>query len=951
MKKLLSLMMFVLLVSFLPAQRVEIRFEGLDGNDQPVQMDSVVVTNVTKNWTETVYAPSLTLVMTTTGVEHYVQSGHFGLSQNIPNPFDGVTRATLNVVERGDVLVNVTDISGRVVASRHISSAEEGTHQIRVTLGSTGLYFLTAQQNGRTSTVKMMSRGGGGANTVEYMGITGPAREKSQKWVRSDKPWDYGDSLSYVGYITLDDPTHTPWGQPMQTRAYASMRESGSLMSQTVTLWFPTRDATSCIGSNPVMDNVYDGNYYHAMWLGRQCWMATNLRSEHYADGTPIARGDQEDLPSPYISYTTGYYYYPDGNTNVSAGFGLLYNWAAVMRGTSSSNENPSGVQGICPNGWHVPSFDEWSQLYRHLVDREEFGCNGAKGLVAKVLATQDDVWAPSTLPCTPGYDPSTNGFDFVPEIGNFNFASFEVYPTGYLNSQYGGFGESAWYWSTYGYGNPTYGQQMVFGPMITSGSPFIQLALTMNSMNANPVRCIRDEQETTPPTVSTDSVRYSTFNGEAYCYGVVTSHGGAPIVQKGVCWGTGFNPTLSGNHVEASDGGSGYITVRITGLTEGVYYMRAYAKTAAGTVVYGNDVSLQYMKPNVVMDSVTIDPNDPDAFYAHVRVTSIGSANCIRARLVVLYNTSHNPTFDDSPFAADTDICAVGSYTLHSRSLNVSPTTIYVRPCVLNGAGITYGMERPFTTGACHGQNSMSDQDGNIYNTVGIGNQCWMKSNLRTTHYSDGSVVAHGPSGSASSSVPYYYNYSSSGIPLEQRGYLYNWYAVMNGANESYNNPSGVQGICPNGWHVPSRLELDQLINQSYYVCGTPGYYTDTTIDYYHYDTIYHIAKALSSTSGWSSSSVECSPGNNQSTNNATGFSGVPTGYYATLYGSAHCTDAGEYTAFWTTSKSGNDLYDPDSQISLHTYYYLIISHEKRMARYGNTVSHNGLSVRCVKN
>ena len=57
MRKTFTLIAMMLMVLLLPAQRVVISFEGMDGNDQAVQMDSVVVTNLTQNWTETVYAP------------------------------------------------------------------------------------------------------------------------------------------------------------------------------------------------------------------------------------------------------------------------------------------------------------------------------------------------------------------------------------------------------------------------------------------------------------------------------------------------------------------------------------------------------------------------------------------------------------------------------------------------------------------------------------------------------------------------------------------------------------------------------------------------------------------------------------------------------------------------------------------------------------------------------
>ena len=167
----------------------------------------------------------------------------------------------------------------------------------------------------------------------------------------------------------------------------------------------------------------------------------------------------------------------------------------------------------------------------------------------------------------------------------------------------------------------------------------------------------------------------------------------------------------------------------------------------------------------------------------------------------------------------------------------------------------------------ACPGLSTVTDYDGNVYNTVKIGTQCWMKQNLRTKHYANGGVIYSGGN-SSSTTTPYYYNNSSSSIPLSLRGYMYNWAAVMHGAAASDNVPSGVQGICPNGWHLPSYSEGWALINylrsQSYYYCGSSSS---------------NIARALAYTSYWKSSSNSCAIGNTQSANNASGFSAVPAG------------------------------------------------------------------------
>ncbi|MCK4981113.1 MAG: fibrobacter succinogenes major paralogous domain-containing protein, partial [Candidatus Delongbacteria bacterium] len=64
---------------------------------------------------------------------------------------------------------------------------------------------------------------------------------------------------------------------------------------------------------------------------------------------------------------TTKYYFDYDDNVNNTVTYGKLYTWAAVMNGAASSDVIQSGVQGACPDGWHVPSDAEWKELEMHL--------------------------------------------------------------------------------------------------------------------------------------------------------------------------------------------------------------------------------------------------------------------------------------------------------------------------------------------------------------------------------------------------------------------------------------------------------------------------------------------------------------------------------------------------------------------------------------------------------
>jgi uncharacterized protein (TIGR02145 family) len=109
-----------------------------------------------------------------------------------------------------------------------------------------------------------------------------------------------------------------------------------------------------------------DGKVYNWVQIGDQVWMAENLAYlpsvNRVSDGSENAAG----------SY---YYVYGYDGTNVADAkatanyttYGALYNWTAAMDGSNSSTANPSGVQGVCPTGWHLPSDAEWTELTDHL--------------------------------------------------------------------------------------------------------------------------------------------------------------------------------------------------------------------------------------------------------------------------------------------------------------------------------------------------------------------------------------------------------------------------------------------------------------------------------------------------------------------------------------------------------------------------------------------------------
>jgi uncharacterized protein (TIGR02145 family) len=304
---------------------------------------------------------------------------------------------------------------------------------------------------------------------------------------------------------------------------------------------------------------------------------------------------------------------------------------------------------------------------------------------------------------------------------------------------------------------------------------------------------------------VKTGEVTDTTTNS-ASVTGIIQDVGENGITQCGHCWSISENPTLNDSHT-TNISGSGSFTSNITGLSpETRYYVRAYA-TASKDTAYGNQISfitLEYIGPPTVVTSSISNITDSTVTCGGNVISDGGATVTVKG---VCWSTSENPTVSDSH---TTDGSGTGPFT--SNLTGLSPgTTYYVRAYATNSTGTGYGTQRNFKT-IC---STVCDYDGNVYSTVQIGEQIWMTENLKTTHYSDGTSLIEG-SGigdiTGDFTSKYWFVYDDNLAYKDTYGLLYTWAAVMNSENSSDASPSGVQGVCPTAWHVPSDSEWKEL-------------------------------------------------------------------------------------------------------------------------------------------
>jgi uncharacterized protein (TIGR02145 family) len=389
-------------------------------------------------------------------------------------------------------------------------------------------------------------------------------------------------------------------------------------------------------------------------------------------------------------------------------------------------------------------------------------------------------------------------------------------------------------------------------------------------------------------PVVTTTDVTEISYT-TAKSGGALTNNGGATITSQGICWNIAPDPTIT-NSKTADSGESESFISNMTQLEPNtLYYVRAYATNKAGTG-YGNQVSFTTIKIEVpVLTTTSITEIGQVSALSGGNITDDkGSVIIFRG---VCWGTENNPTTSNNKTINGT---GVGNFTSKLIGL-ASNTTYYLRAYATNSAGTGYGNELSFKT------NIITDIDGNIYNAVTIGSQIWMKENLKTTHYNDGTAIPLVTDNNAWINVrspAYCWQSNDSATYKATYGALYNGYTALTGK------------LCPVGWHVPSN---DEWIILSDFTGGLSG----------------GGKLKEAGTSHW------VSP--NTGATNETGFTALPGGHRDG--GDGSYTLVGFHGAWWTTTESGivsakmPNLFSGSGDLTL-----------------GGGPKPHGASVRCVK-
>jgi uncharacterized protein (TIGR02145 family) len=174
-------------------------------------------------------------------------------------------------------------------------------------------------------------------------------------------------------------------------------------------------------------------NTYRTVIIGDQVWMAENLRTTKYNDGTEVYHGDET---SKWSGQDGAYCWYDNDARAYKTKYGALYNWSAVNTGK------------LCPAGWHVPGIEEWKSLENYLIaNGYNYDGTTTENKIAKSLAAATN-WEPTAENGSPGNNPLSN-----------NRSGFSALPAGLRDPTHGwnsykGIGGSCGWWSSNKYGD-----------------------------------------------------------------------------------------------------------------------------------------------------------------------------------------------------------------------------------------------------------------------------------------------------------------------------------------------------------------------------------------------------------------------------------------------------------------------------------------------------------------
>jgi len=342
MKSLVCIVFFMSIIG-VHAQNYFIGFAGTGASNT---VETVTVENLTQCTSMNFSGADILNLTETVGFNE----NHFSTTPIVnqyPNPAAENSYILYSAPDAGLITLTLLNTEGKIIASRQ-QIVTQGTHQFSINTMPKGVYVLQLQSDNGLLSKKIISTSETKQRTdITYEGLiaeteirsTEPLHNESiQRSIRAITQMQYnnGDVLKLTG----------------KSGNYRTVMMLTPTMDETVTFTF-----ISCTDNN--------SNHYSVVRIGNQWWMAENLNAGTFATiTTPQASGTKFCMDI-------------NGQQDPTCPMGGLYEWNILMAGASACNGTGAApdddcatpVQGLCPNGWHIPSHYEWTTLGRAISD------------------------------------------------------------------------------------------------------------------------------------------------------------------------------------------------------------------------------------------------------------------------------------------------------------------------------------------------------------------------------------------------------------------------------------------------------------------------------------------------------------------------------------------------------------------------------------------------------
>jgi uncharacterized protein (TIGR02145 family) len=395
-----------------------------------------------------------------------------------------------------------------------------------------------------------------------------------------------------------------------------------------------------------------------------------------------------------------------------------------------------------------------------------------------------------------------------------------------------------------------------------------------------------------TAPSATTNAAT-SISNTTATLNGTVNANNSSTTVTFDYGTTTSYGSSITATQSPVTGSSSTAVSAGVTSLVSNTLYHYRVKTVNCGGTIYGADQQF------ITLCSAPAATTNAATSVSNTTATLNGTVNANNSSTTVTFDYGTTTSYGSSITATQSPVTGSSSTAVSAAVTGfVSNTLYHYRVKTVSCGGTIYGSDQQFTTTAVL---TVTDYDGNVYNTVTIGTQIWMASNLKTTKYNDGTTIPLVTDNGtwAGLTTPAYCWYNNDATTNEATyGALYNWYAINTGK------------LCPTGWHVSTDAEWTTL---STYLGG---------------ESTAGGALKETGTTHWSSP--------NTGATNSTGFTGVPGG---SRMNNGTFVNIGTMDQIWTAT---------ETSASVAAFRFLYYSNAS--VNWSSNYEQMGLSVRCVK-